>query len=117
MISVHFSVMEWQRKELTLFVLVPSLPPAGPLARGQFLIIENLLLSTSHHLASLLKSESGRARVELAYVAVPEIAQEIRLDRGPGEEGFVHLGVIEAGHRTAIETQRPGSQHEVRPLK
>src|SRR5437879_3703878 len=71
----------------------------------------------SNQLARLLKVEARGARIELAGVAVSEVAKEIRLDRRPREERLVHLGVVEARHRAAVEPQRPGGQHEVRALE
>src|ERR1700736_3842426 len=67
-----------------------------------------LTMGLSNQLACLLKVEARRARIELARVAVTEVAKEIRFDRRPREEPRVHLGVVEARHRAAIEPQRAG---------
>src|SRR5262249_1690033 len=74
-------------------------------------------LIPSNHLASLIKGEARRAWIQLALVAVAEVAEEIGFDRCPREERRVHLGVVEARHRAAVEPQRPGSQQEVRALQ
>ena len=63
------------------------------------------------------KAETRRARIELARIAVAEVAEEVRFDRRPGEERRVHLRVVEAGHRPAIQPERPRRQHEVRALQ
>src|ERR1700736_6926281 len=67
-----------------------------------------LSMGPSNQLARRLKVEARRARMELARVAVTEVAKEIRFDRRPRKERRVHLGVIEARHRAAVEPQRPG---------
>src|SRR3954451_8641267 len=71
------------------------------------------ILTPSNQLPRLLKVEARRARMELARVAVTEVAKEIRFDL-LRKERRVHLGVVEARHRAAVESQRPGGQHEVR---
>src|SRR5436309_199465 len=66
-----------------------------------------------------------------AWLAVPKVAEEIRLHvpfreefliaakagLAGGKEFFVHLRVIEAGHRTAVQTERPRGHDEVCALE
>src|SRR5947209_317533 len=94
-------------KRLAQITLMTS---SMPQTRNRFII-------PSNYLASLLEAQARRARKELARIAMAEVAQEIGFDRRPREEGRVHLGVIEARHRPAIEAQRPRRQHEIRALQ
>src|SRR5262249_50339980 len=80
-------------------------------------IIRELETNSSNHFARLIEAESWRAREELAWVAVAKVAQEIGFDGRPGEERGVDFGVVEARHRSAIELQRAGGEHEVRALQ
>src|SRR5712671_6542353 len=98
---------------MDVYGMSPS--PAGSLAPHDLDATPSL--TPSNQLARLLEVEARRARMELARIAVTEVAKEIRFDRRPREERRVHLGVVEARHRAAVEPQRPGGQHEVRALQ
>src|SRR6266511_3841790 len=81
--------------------------------------------------AGLLKVEPRTARVQARRVSVAEIAEEVRADVRHREELLVavlhllvraeelgiHLGVIEAGHRSAIESESARSEHQVGALQ
>src|SRR5436309_2035627 len=71
----------------------------------------------SHDLTGLVEGEARRTRMQFRRIAVAEVAEEVGLHRGSGKERGVDLGVVEAGHRPAVEPQRPRRQHEIRPLK
>ena len=64
-----------------------------------------------------IERQPGVAGVELRRVAVPEVAQEVGLHGGAGEERGVHLRVVEPGHRPAVEPDGPRREQEVRPLQ
>ena len=69
--------------------------------------------------------------MQRAWIAVAEVAEEIRLHvpfgkefliatearLAGGKELFVHLRMVEAGHGTTIETERPRGHDEVRALE
>src|SRR3989442_10252767 len=79
----------------------------------------------------LVERQPRESRVQRAWITVPKVAEEIRFDVPFREEllftsetGFagrkellVHLGVIEAGHGPAIETERPSGHDQVRALQ
>src|SRR5713226_8294319 len=79
----------------------------------------------------LVERQARKSRVQPARITVPQIAEKIRLDVPFGEEFLlapetglaggkellVHLRVIEAGHRAAIETERPRRHDQVRTLE
>jgi hypothetical protein len=67
--------------------------------------------------ARLVEREARVAREHLARVAVAEVADEVALDLGAGEEGGVELGVVEAAHRSAIEADRARGDDEVAALQ
>ena len=51
------------------------------------------------------KLNRGRRGLTAGRIAITEVAQEIRFDAGAGEERRIDAGVVEAGHRPAIEAQ------------
>jgi len=55
--------------------------------------------------------------MELRFVSVAEIAQEVHFPRAVREKLRVDLLGIEAGHRSAIEPQGAGGEHEVSALE
>src|SRR2546430_9495676 len=79
----------------------------------------------------LVERQARQSRVQRARIPVPKVAEEIRLDvpfreefliaaetgLAGGEELLVHLGRIEAGHRPAIETERPRGHDQVGALE
>src|SRR5208282_6235131 len=67
--------------------------------------------------ACLLESETGIARVQLAAVAIAEIAEEVHLPFAAGEKFGVHLGGIKAGHRAAIQSQGACRKDEIGTLQ
>src|SRR5208282_4007123 len=67
--------------------------------------------------ACLLESETGIARVQLAAVAIAEIAEEVHLPFAVGEKSGVHLGGIKAGHRAAIQSQGARREDEIGTLQ
>ena len=61
-----------------------------------------------------ISSQSKRGeREQRARIAIAEIAQEVRLDVGAGEEIAVDSLVVEARHRPAIEPQRPRRHDQI----
>ena len=67
------------------------LPGNRPIARGhnhakQRKRISEITPALSEQRASLLKREARRARIELARIAITEIANEIRFNERAGEE-------------------------------
>src|SRR5438445_253204 len=62
--------------------------------------------------AGLLEAQARAAREDLGGVAVTEAADKVGLDGGTGKEDGIHGGVVEAGHRAAVQTGcvhcRPG---------
>src|SRR5262245_62132188 len=46
-----------------------------------------------------------------------EIAQEIRFDVGAGEELAIDAGIVEAGHRSGVEAERPRSHDQIGALQ
>jgi hypothetical protein len=75
--------------------------------------------------------QPGKAGEQRGWVAVSQIAEKICLHVAFGEkllvaaeaglaggkELFVDLGVVEAGHWSAVEPARPCGEHHVRPLQ
>src|SRR3954463_15426754 len=53
----------------------------------------------------------------LVRIAVADVDQEVRLDLGAGEELRVHAGLVETGHRAAIEAECAGCHDQVGALK
>src|SRR5207248_7351233 len=85
----------------------------------------------SQQRARLVERQARQSWVQFAGIAVAEVAEEIRFHvafrkefllaaetgLAGGEELLVHLGIVEARHRTAIEAQRPRGETQVRALK
>jgi hypothetical protein len=67
-------------------------------------------------LARLLECESRTARHHFRRIAITEVAQEIRLDAGPGEKLGIHFGVVESGHRSAFKPDGSRRDDEVAAL-
>src|SRR3989442_12214029 len=79
----------------------------------------------------LVERQPRESRLQRAWIAVPKVTEEIRFDVpfreellitpetwfAGGKEFLVHLGVIEAGHGPAIETERPRGHDQVRALQ
>src|SRR6187402_1011920 len=53
----------------------------------------------------------------LVRIAVADVDQEVGLDLRTGEELGVHAGLVEAGHRAAVETERARRHDQVRTLQ
>src|SRR5437899_3944169 len=87
--------------------------------RNTFCICSSMVAMwvVSNELARFLEAKARRARMELARVAVAEIAEKIGFDRRAREKRLIHLGVVEARHRAAIEPQRPSGEQEIRALE
>src|SRR5690606_1192791 len=51
----------------------------------------------------LLEGGAGRPREQACRIAVAEIAEEVGAPTGAGEELAVDTGIVEAGHRPAVE--------------
>src|SRR6185437_7152680 len=64
-----------------------------------------------------VEGQTRQTGEQARIVTVPQVDQEIRLDAGAGEEGFVDLGVVEAGHRAGIQAQRACGQDQVGALQ
>src|SRR5215469_225770 len=84
----------------------------------------------SQNAACLAETEPGPSRPELRRVAVAEVAEKIRFHMSGGEklllavftlaggeELFVEFQVVEARHRSAVQSQRPRRNHQVRSLQ
>src|SRR4029079_15406567 len=81
--------------------------------------------------ARLVERQTRKSRVQPTWIAVAEVTEEVRLDvplgkelllatetRLPGgEELLVDLGVVEAGHRSAVEAEGARSQDQVGALQ
>src|SRR4051812_39836035 len=67
--------------------------------------------------AGFLEGQARQLAEDAAGIAMAEVAEEVRLHRGAGEEGLVHLRLVEAGHGADIEPDRPRRQHEVGALQ
>src|SRR5881392_3566060 len=67
--------------------------------------------------AKFLEGEPGRAWTNAGWIAVTEIADEIRLHLPVGEEGLVDAGIVETRHGTAIEAERPCRHDHVGALQ
>src|SRR6266568_9476975 len=90
-----------------------------------------LLKAVLQQRTRLVERQPRQSRKQLARIAVPQVAEEIRLDvpfrkkflitaktgLAGREELLVHLCVIETGHRSAIEPDRSGRQDQVRALQ
>src|SRR3546814_11423760 len=72
--------------------------------------------SRSQDAAGLGERESGGPLEHRGRLAVAEVAQEVRPGRGAGEELGVDLGGVEAGHRPAVQAERPRPQDDVAAL-
>ena len=73
-----------------------------------------------------LVTGSGRPRrtpaaalrgMQLLPVAIAEIAEEVRLPAPVGKELGIHLGIVEARHRPAIEPERPRRDDQIGALQ
>src|SRR5689334_19635784 len=101
--------MQWNQREVGSFAAMPSTRD-----------LEHVVIRRSGGLeqrARLGEGEPRQARMQRVRITVTEVAQEIRLDVtlreelliaaearfAGGEELLVHLRLIEAGHRPAIE--------------
>src|SRR3546814_2041318 len=73
--------------------------------------------SRSQDAAGLGERESGGPLEHRGRLAVAEVAQEVRPGRGAGEELGVDLGGVEAGHRPAVQAERPRRQDDVAALQ
>src|SRR5215471_2638041 len=81
--------------------------------------------------ARLVERQPWKTRMDRRRIAVAEIAQEVRLHVAlgkelliaaearfaGGEELLVHLRVVEAGHRPAVETERARGEDQIRALQ
>src|SRR5215471_7857222 len=67
--------------------------------------------------ARLLELEARQLRHDLRWLAVTDIAQEVRLDPAVPEELGVDLGVVEPGHATHVESDGTRGEHEVGALE
>src|SRR5476651_1290834 len=64
-----------------------------------------------------LKTKARIARKHGRRIAVANTADKVRLDSRAREKGLIHAGVVEAGHRPAVQSQRPRSDDEVSALQ
>src|SRR5260221_12248944 len=62
--------------------------------------------ASSGEAAGFLEREARAAREDLRGVALAEVAEKIGFPAPIREEGRVHLGVVEAGHRARIQPER-----------
>jgi hypothetical protein len=67
--------------------------------------------------AGLGERQPRRAREDAGRVALAQVDQEVGAPAGAGEERRVHLGVVEAGHRPAVQAQRARGQDQVGALQ
>src|SRR5258707_11814796 len=73
--------------------------------------------SALKNLAGFVEAKTGGARTHAADLAIAQIAQEIGLYLGVGEEFLVHAFIAETGHGAAIQTQGAGGDDEITALK
>src|SRR5262245_30055242 len=78
-----------------------------------------------------VERQTRKSPAHSAWIPIPQVAKEIRLDVSLGEEFLVapetrlagskerliHLGLIEARHRSAIEAERTGGDDQVSALE
>src|SRR5262245_64899727 len=69
------------------------------------------------HFAGLVELEARVAVEHLRPVALAEVAKEVGLPRGPGEELLVDARVVEARHRSGVDAKRARDDDEVRALE
>ena len=111
-------------------LITSDLGHAGNMMIG--LVVFACPIIESEQLTGFTEFEARTTRMKFRHVAITEIAQEIRFygascDESPvdrsrprrshGKKFLIDLCVVEAGHRAAIETERPRSEHEVGALQ
>jgi len=111
-------------------LITSDLGHAGNMMIG--LVVFACPIIESEQLTGFTEFEARTARMKFRHVAITEIAQEIRFygascDKSPvggarprrrnGKKFLIDLGIVETGHRAAIETERPRSEHEVGALQ
>src|SRR4029450_1842771 len=67
--------------------------------------------------AGLFEFEPRRARTQRRRISVAKIDEEVRLPPTIRKERCVHLGAVEASHRTAVEAQSPRGKDEIATLQ
>src|SRR5580692_8944733 len=67
--------------------------------------------------AGFLEGKPRIARARASLVAITDIAEEIRFDPRIGEKFAIDTRIVEAGHRTAIETQRARRDDKITSLQ
>src|SRR5438874_546277 len=71
----------------------------------------------SEDAARFLKVQAPGPRPQADMIAVSKVAQQIGLDRRPGEEFLVNACIIESRHRSAVQTQGTGRNHKIPGLQ
>src|SRR5258708_17008006 len=113
-------------KDLYQMVLHRPVEPAGLIGRWE----SAPLVPRLQERARFVEWQAREPWVQSVWITVSKVAQEIRLNvtfgkelllapetRLPGgKELLVHLAVIKAGHRPAIEAERPRGDDQVRAL-
>ena len=125
---------KWKRKLCQNCVTYPPKPPVNIVIYGR---IEKYLVVADEEIrfacvalqkgTRLVERQARESREQRTGLAVPKVAKKIRFDvplrkeflvaaetRFPsGEKLLVHLSVIKAGHRPAIEAKRPRGEDQV----
>src|SRR5487761_2690581 len=79
-------------------------------------VAADCVLRALQQLAYLVECGPRAARHDFRWIAVAEAAQEIRPYAGATEKLGIHLGIVEAGHRAAVKTDRAGGEDEIAAL-
>src|SRR3990167_9285386 len=79
--------------------------------------VEEIRFTGSNNAARLVKLQPRVARIDTLRVAIAEVAQKIGFHGCSREEQLVYQGIVEAGHRAAIEPERACRDDEVSALQ
>src|SRR6185437_11031176 len=71
----------------------------------------------SENLARFVESEPGMAGEDARRIAMADAAEEVRFHPRAREEFRIHLGIVEARHRAAIEPERACGDNEIGALQ
>src|SRR5690625_4332564 len=55
--------------------------------------------------AGLIERQARRAVENAGRIALAEVDEEVGTDGSPGEEGGIHLGRVEPGHRPGVQAE------------
>src|SRR5688572_22713928 len=72
---------------------------------------------SSENLAGFLETQARTARAQRFALSITYVDQEIGTYRRVAKELSIHTGIVETGHRTAIQTQRTRRQYQIGTLQ